>query len=289
MIGAKGSRHDLGIGARSPRQRSASARIAAGILVEIGVGGHILSERAAAKQFLGGDLGQIDRRVRMNQGKGVVGPIGHQQPVERQRIPKPAVLKRHVPEKLNGVVSPGTAERLIDHAAERALILIRNALAEPPLGQGIDPVAIDLPSFWGQLSQRSMAESARVHKQNKLARRVQPRLVLGHLGDLAGELVDHPLVKIDRFRPLPGADVPGGVSQEVLGRIARVRIKLRRTPVRALTPGRPHQQAQQAHELPPDQKARSSESTVPTRSEPHHDLAPFAPTFSFDSAGRIII
>ncbi len=53
-----------------------------------------------------------------------------------------------------------------------------------------------------------MAESALIHVQHKLTRRVQAGLVLGQLGDLVAKLVDHPLIKIDRFRPLLARTCP---------------------------------------------------------------------------------
>ena len=57
-----------------------------------------------------------------------------------------------------------------------------------------------------------MAEPARIDEQGELARGVQTSLVLGNLGDFACELVDHPLIEINGFRPLLGTHVPCRIS-----------------------------------------------------------------------------
>ena len=71
----------------------------------------------------------------MDEREGIVGPIGDELAVCRQRLAESSVLERQVAQQLQRVVAPRAAERLIDHPAEQRRIPTVRSLAIPALRQ----------------------------------------------------------------------------------------------------------------------------------------------------------
>ena len=147
-------------------------------------------------------------------------------PIHRQRLAEPPVLERQVAQELERVVAPGTAERLVHHAAEQSSSRRLAPSRYQRSARRIEPVAVDLARLRRHLGDAAVAKPPAVHVEQELVGRVRARLILGQLRDLVAVAIDDPLIDVDRLGPLAVPRVVGRVAEQALGVVARIGDKL---------------------------------------------------------------
>ena len=206
-------------------ERPRGGRMGGGERLDLGPGRGPIADRGPAEELLGGDPGQVDARVGVDQAQAPRRTVRDELGVGGDRLGELPVLEGEVAEQLEGIIPPGAAERLVDDPAEQGPIPGVTPLAKPAFGLRVDPGPVEGPGFGRQGGDPPLALAPGVDREPRvvLAGRVRVRR---DVDDLVAELLDHALVDLDRLGMIAGPGVVVGAPEVGVGLVARVEVDL---------------------------------------------------------------
>ena len=198
-----------------------SEEVAGGVRESIGVIGDFLRGEGlalgeVADEGLGGDAGEVDIRVGVDQISGGIAGVGGDAAVVGEGLGEAALLEGDVAQAFGGLIAPGAEKCLIEEAAQGGGVTCGECLAVPGFGPGVDAAAVEGAGLGRHFRDAALAILANLDvKDGAGAKRAG--LVAGDLGHGGAVLVDDAEVKVDGLVPLAAAGLGGGVAEEVFG------------------------------------------------------------------------
>ena len=222
MVGLGGLLHDLGQRAGPAGETTPGVGIRLPERLQVRFAHRPVAESRQAEQLLGGDPGQVDVGVGVNEAGGPGGAVGHEPAVGGQGLGEPAVSEVEVAQEVGRLVTHGAAKHLGDDLLESGLV----ALGQPPAVQGlrlgVHPLAVGHEGLGWQRGDPRLAVPAGIHVEEGLARGLGGPVGGGHQRDGLAVLLDDPQIQVDRLGPLLSLHLVGGVAQEGLGGVTGV-------------------------------------------------------------------